>query len=262
MAALSRYGRLLFAGSKRVLSRSFFGSSREGGKGSQSKVLGGTSAPVYELQVHNVKPEHMKDYLSLTEDQYTRLNSSSSIPVDLIGSWTVQVGLNVDQTLHLWRYKDGYETMDKVWTCLKEDKEWQDYSHNKLANQIYSRSSQVLVAFTFWDPAGLESETKRGLYEMRTYTLKAGTTIEWGHEWRQGLKFRDKREAVGGWFSQIGEMHVVHHLWGYENLVDRRDTRQQAWQEPGWDQCVRETVPLIRHMEARILRPNSFSPLQ
>ena len=50
MATLSRYGRLLLADSKRVLSRSFFGSSREGGKGSQSKVLGGASAPVYELQ--------------------------------------------------------------------------------------------------------------------------------------------------------------------------------------------------------------------
>ena len=32
----------------------------------------------------------------------------------------------------------------------------------------------MLVAFTFWDPAGLESETKRGLYEMRTYTLRVG----------------------------------------------------------------------------------------
>ena len=28
-----------------------------------------------------------------------------------------------------------------------------------------------------------------------------------------GIKYRHD-EAVGGWFSQIGEMHQVHHLWG------------------------------------------------
>jgi hypothetical protein len=28
-----------------------------------------------------------------------------------------------------------------------------------------------------------------------------------------GIKYR-RDEAVGGWFSQIGEMHQVHHLWG------------------------------------------------
>ena len=30
----------------------------------------------------------------------------------------------------------------------------------------------------------------------------------------QGIKYRGKEEAVGGFFSQIGQMHVVHHLWG------------------------------------------------
>ena len=28
-----------------------------------------------------------------------------------------------------------------------------------------------------------------------------------------GIKYRQD-ESVGGWFSQIGEMHQVHHLWG------------------------------------------------
>lgn len=29
----------------------------------------------------------------------------------------------------------------------------------------------------------------------------------------KGINYR-RDEAVGGWFSQIGEMHQVHHLWG------------------------------------------------
>lgn len=65
---------------------------------------------------------------------------------------------------------------------------------------------------------------------------------------------------------------------GYKNLVDRHETRQAAWQMPGWDECVLRTgkhdaigwhlkllfviVPLIRHMETKILSPTKYSPLQ
>ena len=64
---------------------------------------------------------------------------------------------------------------------------------------------------------------------------------------------------------------------GYKDFVDRQDTRQEAWHMPGWDECVLRTgivlmslcvcvyrcvVPLIRHMESKILVPTSYSPLQ
>ena len=43
--------------------------------------------------------------------------------------------------------------------------------------QVASRSSQVMVAFTFWDPSALKSEEHRGLYELRSYTLKVNDII-------------------------------------------------------------------------------------
>lgn len=31
----------------------------------------------------------------------------------------------------------------------------------------------------------------------------------------RAIKYRqENQEAVGGFFSQIGELYVVHHLWG------------------------------------------------
>ena len=82
----------------------------------------------------------------------------------------------------------------------------------------------------------------------------------------KGIQYR-REEAVGGWFSQIGHMHSVYHLWGllpthtyilnstsfsflslcaaYKSLQDRDETRQNAWTFPGWDECVRRTgLPL------------------
>jgi hypothetical protein len=139
---------------------------------------------------------------------------------------------------------------------------YQDYFKNHVRSNVYSRSSQILVAFTFWDPEALVSKNKKGMYELRSYTLKSGTLIEWGQFWKVGIQYRGKDEAVGGWFSQIGDMHTAHHLWSYDNFINRQETRDSAWHVPGWDECVLNTVPLIRHMEANILLPTSFSPLQ
>lgn len=49
---------------------------------------------------------------------------------------------------------------------------------------------------------------------------------------------------------------------GYKDLQARRETRESTWRNPGWDECVAYTVPLIREMHCRILEPTEFSPTQ
>ena len=113
----------------------------------------------------------------------------------------------------------------------------------------------------------------------------------------QGIKYRKKEEAVGGWFSQIGEMHVVHHLWGrmfnyfLSRVVDdiflqlikimliaMKHVKLLGKCQDGMSvfyelvssllslykvlSFILILVPLIRHMEARIMTPTVFSPLQ
>lgn len=79
----------------------------------------------------------------------------------------------------------------------------------------------------------------------------------------RAIKYRqENQEAVGGFFSQIGELYVVHHLWAYKDLQSREETRNAAWRKRGWDENVYYTVPLVRHMESRIMIPLKISPLQ
>ncbi|KAG7224614.1 hypothetical protein INR49_011367 [Caranx melampygus] len=73
---------------------------------------------------------------------------------------------------------------------------------------------------------------------------------------------QQNQEAVGGFFSQIGSLYTVHHLWAYKDLQSREDTRNAAWQREGWDEVVYYTVPLIQHMESRIMIPMKTSPLK
>ncbi|XP_041053881.1 protein NipSnap homolog 2 isoform X2 [Carcharodon carcharias] len=79
----------------------------------------------------------------------------------------------------------------------------------------------------------------------------------------RAIRYRqENNEAVGGFFSQIGELYTVHHLWAYKDLQSRDETRNSAWQKPGWDECVYYTVPLIQRMDSRIMIPLKISPLQ
>lgn len=65
------------------------------------------------------------------------VSKREDVPIELVGSWTTEIGPVVDQagntcqhnyilivfdSVHLWCYKGGYATMDSVWKILKNDK--------------------------------------------------------------------------------------------------------------------------------------------
>uniref|UniRef100_A0A674HL63 Nipsnap homolog 1 n=1 Tax=Taeniopygia guttata TaxID=59729 RepID=A0A674HL63_TAEGU len=190
--------------------------------------------------------------------------------------------------VHLWRFSGGYpalmDCMNKLrqnqvppgwgpqprarhprwpppqnpgWGCPQEYLEFR----KERSRMLLSRRNQLLLEFSFWN----EPQPRQGpnIYELRTYKLKPGTMIEWGNNWARAIKYRqENQEAVGGFFSQIGELYVVHHLWAYRDLQSREETRNAAWRKRGWDENVYYTVPLIRTMESRIMIPLKISPLQ
>ena len=115
--------------------------------------------------------------------------------------------------------------------------------------------------------------------------------IEWGNNWARAISYRrENDEAFAGFFSQIGRLYNVHHIWGnnsklfnllmnptnfftsnvyrklffiaYSDLQSRKETRESAWRKPGWDECVAYTVPLIQQMHTKIMVPLPFSPTQ
>jgi hypothetical protein len=104
--------------------------------------------------------------------------------------------------------------------------------------------------------------------------------------WRKGLDCRRQFcEPVGAWFSQLGDLNVVHHMWTYPDLQTRKITREDAWQVDGWAETVTNTgkihallnktllkrltnaffsilVRLINKMQSSILKPLDYSPLR
>lgn len=210
---------------------------------------------LFELQIHNVKPDKGHDYEQYYNEYVPTLLKNHS-NVQLTGSWKSDIGA-LDTYVHLWRYKN-YAEFGGVHESLKKDAGHQQFT-KKMTSCINSRESQVCLSFTFWGEPPVREASH--IYEMRSYALKPGTLIEWGNNWSRGIRNRlDYR--VAGMFTQIGPLYYVHHLWAYKSLADRKASREKMWDKPGWDECVAYTVPLIRKMESRMMTALPFSPTQ
>ena len=51
-------------------------------------------------------------------------------------------------------------------------------------------------------------------------------------------RLQSGHSPVGAWFSQIGKLHQVHHMWHYGSLEERRLARQKAWNIDAWSGTV------------------------
>uniref|UniRef100_A0A8D1DGF8 Nipsnap homolog 2 n=2 Tax=Sus scrofa TaxID=9823 RepID=A0A8D1DGF8_PIG len=191
------------------------------------------TSSLYKLQFHNVKPECLEAYNKICQEVLPKIHEDKHYPCTLVGTWNTWYG-EQDQAVHLWRYEGGYPALTEVMNKLKENQEFSRFRKER-SNMLLSRKNQLLLEFSFWNEPVPRSGPN--IYELRSYQLRPGTMIEWGNYWARAIRFRqDGNEAVGGFFSQIGELYMVHHLWAYKDLQTREDIRNAAWHKHGWEE--------------------------
>lgn len=226
----------------------------ETGKDSHSRLLADSEA-IYEMQIHDVKPDSMNAYLGSME-KFSKEVTAKDPSYELVGSWRVEIG-DQDQVINIWRYKKGYPSASETQKLIRSDSSLTALLNDQ-TKYLRQRHNQFMMPFSFWGhPVPAE---RNSFYEMRSYVLKPGTMIEWGNNWARGINFRTNQ--VAGFFSQIGQLYMVHHIWHYEDLQARKDVREDSWTKPGWDEIVAYTVPLIRELKTRWMSANSFSPIR
>jgi hypothetical protein len=89
------------------------------------------------------------------------------------------------------------------------------------------------------------------IYELRTYTLKAGTAPEAAkNAGTIGREIRGDKygKLEGYWVTEIGPLNQVMHLWSYADLNERVKLRAGLSQDKRW---TGEYVPLIREKLVR-----------
>lgn len=139
---LSKLKILPFLSSKRALSsssvlgsekegffNSLFGASKpiEAQSSSHSHKLSARDESMIEFQTHNVKPDCLDKYLKahqrLCEFIAANENEGLNLHCTCIGNFTVFVGLQ-DQFVHLWKFRDGFRTLDNEKKSMETNSEY------------------------------------------------------------------------------------------------------------------------------------------
>lgn len=142
----------------------------------------------------------------------------------------------MDTYIHIWEYK-GYPGFHHTQNKVHETPKYLEYL-KELRPLLRSRESDLMQEFNFWGGTAQPHEYG-GIFELRTYDLYSGKLLEWEQHWRKGLEFRKQvMEPVGAWFTHLGRLNRVHHLWQFADLEHRKISRQKSWEIPGWADTV------------------------
>ena len=96
------------------------------------------------------------------------------------------------------------------------------------------------------------------IYEFRTYTLRPGTLPEFLRLFGEALPKRERFSRLAAfWYTDIGPLNQVIHVWPYEDALERSRLRAEAVKDGSWPP---NTGALIVEMKAEIFDPMPFSP--
>ncbi len=103
------------------------------------------------------------------------------------------------------------------------------------------------------------------IVELRTFTVQNGATAECLRIFEaEGLAIQKKilGNLLGYFYSEIGPLNQVIHLWGFKDLNDRQQRRAKLESSPGWQKYRTKIQALIIGQETQILNCASFSPIR
>lgn len=102
------------------------------------------------------------------------------------------------------------------------------------------------------------------IIEQRTYRVRAGSVREYlrTYEHEGGLELQRKYlgRMVGYFFTDIGPLNEIVHLWAYDDLADREKRRAALSADPAWQEYAPKIFQFIETQETKILKPAPFSP--
>lgn len=96
------------------------------------------------------------------------------------------------------------------------------------------------------------------IYEFRTYTLRPRTLPEFIKRWEERLPKRLELSPLAAfWYTEIGPLNQVIHVWPYKDANERSRIRAEAVKAGIWPP---KTSEFITDMRSDILEPLPFSP--
>ena len=99
-----------------------------------------------------------------------------------------------------------------------------------------------------------------GLYKIKPGKLNALMEL---YE-KEGMEVHKKilGNQIGYFYTEIGPLNEVVHLYGYESLDDRAKRRKELAENEIWQKYIAKAIDLFESQESKILIPANFSNIK
>tara|TARA_B100001142_G_scaffold327224_1_gene384345 strand:- start:442 stop:1056 length:615 start_codon:yes stop_codon:yes gene_type:complete len=203
---------------------------------------------IYEFRTYDLKPGSLPVFGErVLEKLDKRLEYSQ-----LGGYFYTEIG-PLNQVVHIWPYQDLNER-NQIRSKTLEDGIWPPDG----TGIVEKLNSEIMLPAKFMDP--LTPRSIGPIYEIRTYMFAQGDLPKALTAWEKSIDERKKYSPfVGCWYSDIGQLNKMVHIWAYSSLEHRAETRKTVVEKGVWP--PKDRTPLLSQ-ESKILLPFEFSPLQ
>jgi hypothetical protein len=209
---------------------------------------------IYELRTYKLIPGQQAKFVKLAAEGLRIRGESYG---RLVGYWTSELGM-LNQIFHLWSF-ESVEARAQLLGQLSTVDEWKTSYLPEARPMIQMQESALLSAVHPVEPP----PRSPNIYELRRYTAHPGKSAEWLALFRAASSRRlALSHLVGAWMPDVGPLNQILSLWTYSDLNERAHVRKQAASDPTWHEFLQKVPPLLVSMEATILTPTTFSPLQ
>lgn len=203
---------------------------------------------IYEVRTYNAKPGKLPELMERIGDLYEHRAKYSKAA----GFWYTDIG-PLNQLVHIWPYESVAERQ-AIREAADKDPNWPPAT----ADLVADAQSEIFVP----TPSCPELVTgKLGpIYEMRIYTMEPGGKQDLFERWKAALPERVKLSPLLlALVSEHGMLNRFIHIWPYESLQHRAETRAKGIETGVWPPKGRQ---LNLRQENKIMLPAPFSPLQ
>ena len=97
--------------------------------------------------------------------------------------------------------------------------------------------------------------------EERVYRLKIGAVPEYCKNYEElGMKIQLKHlpHMVGYYFTEVGGLNTMVHLWAYDSLDQREKCRAAMQADPDWAVYLGKNRPFMISQDTRIMKCAPF----
>ncbi|MBS0959001.1 MULTISPECIES: NIPSNAP family protein [Acetobacter] len=98
-------------------------------------------------------------------------------------------------------------------------------------------------------------------YEIRTYRLRTGSLPAYIKDvTEEGIAIQKKHlgTLIGYYFSEIGQLNQIVHIWAFTSLDDREKRRDTLARDPQWAAFIPRLQAHIETMDNKIMKGMPF----